>query len=111
MKRFLSRSLIFAASLISTCVFASSQTATIESIQIANDGRTMVTLTGNRADKPACATYNYWFIADENSNAGKAQLSALLAAHMAGRSVTVAGSGSCVRWVDGENISSITVIK
>ena len=86
---------------------ASDQAALIDSIQVNTDGRIMVWLVGTRASKPACATLDYWFIADENSNAGKAQLAVLLAAHNAGRPVHIFGTGTCVRWIDGENIGGI----
>lgn len=90
---------------------ASTQTGVIEDIQIMNDGRIAVNFSTAREGKPACAIHNYFFIADENSAAGKAQLSLLLAAHAAGRQVSIVGTDACIRWVDGENIYSIKMPK
>ena len=88
----------------------SMQTGKIKSIQALNDGRTIVFMTEERSTKPSCATYPYWFIADENSTAGKTQISLLLAAHAAKRDITIKGTGTCVRWVDGEDISSVELL-
>jgi len=88
----------------------SQQTGNIKSIQALADGRIMVFMVDERSEKPDCATYPYWFIADENSTAGKTQLSILLAAHSAKRKVTITGSGQCTRWVDGENINSVELL-
>ncbi|MFT5594555.1 MAG: hypothetical protein ACI8SR_002946 [Oceanicoccus sp.] len=88
----------------------SEQTGTIKSIQALNDGRTIVFMETARSEKPSCATYPYWFISNENSAAGKTQISILLAAHAAKRSVTIKGTGTCSRWSDGEDISSVEIL-
>ncbi|MCW8879963.1 MAG: hypothetical protein OQK51_23115 [Kangiellaceae bacterium] len=66
-------------------------------------------LEGERGDKPACARGNYWMIKDENSAAGKSQVSIVLAALMAGKSITIYGNGTCERWGDGEDIRMIRI--
>ena len=95
---------------ISKISFSSEQTGLIESVEAIADGRTLVTMVESRAGKPVCATYNYWFISDENSSAGKSQLSLLLAAHMAKREILISGQGQCRRWVDGEDIFQVKVL-
>lgn len=87
----------------------SEQTGLIKSIQALNDGRTIIFMVETRADKPSCAAFPYWFIANENSTAGKTQVSILLAAHAAKRSVKIVGTGQCSRWSDGEDISSVEI--
>ncbi len=62
---------------------------------------------GEKIDSPACATISYWMIRDENSNSGKQQLSMLLAAHAAQRSISVHGMNTCNRWGDGEDVDYI----
>ena len=101
---------IFVGFMLSLSAVASDQTGSIQSVQAMNDGRVIVFMQTSRSGKPACATYDYWFIADENSNAGKTQIAMLLAAQAAGRDVQIYGTGSCVRWVDGENISYVKVL-
>jgi hypothetical protein len=86
---------------------ASDQLALIDNIQVANDGRIIVTLVGTRTSKPSCASFDYWLVTDEASNAGKAQLALLIAAHNAGHQVQIFGTGTCVRWPDGENILAV----
>lgn len=46
-------------------------------------------------------------IADENSAAGKTQISMIMAAYMASKPITIIGTGNCTRWRDGEDISGI----
>ncbi|MDX1252755.1 MAG: hypothetical protein IDH49_10990 [Gammaproteobacteria bacterium] len=58
---------------------------------------------------PTCATISYWMIKDENSNAGKQQLATLLAAQVAGKTITIWGSNTCARWRDGEDIDAVRI--
>ena len=88
----------------------SEQTGIIKSIQALNDGRTIEFMETARSERPSCATYPYWFIANENTTAGKTQISILLAAHAAKRSITIKGTGACSRWSDGEDISSVEIL-
>ncbi len=73
----------------------------------ARDGLHFFFMSGTATDRPACAVNPYWMIKDENSVIGKAQLSMLLSAYMAGKSVTVVGSGACTRWSDGEDVDTV----
>ena len=73
------------------------------------DGLHYVVVNGSRSVKPACATYEYFMITDEHSDAGKAQLAMLLSAYMSGKVVHVSGSGICGRWGDGEDIMMVTL--
>ncbi len=100
----------FSAFTVASGSAPSEQTGYIKSIQVLSDGRTIVNMVDVRADKPDCANYPYWFIADEDSVAAKNQISILLSAHVAKRSITIRGSGLCLRWVDGEDISSVEIL-
>ncbi|MEE4243956.1 MAG: hypothetical protein V2I33_01015, partial [Kangiellaceae bacterium] len=59
--------------------------------------------------KPACATTGYWMIKDENSPAGKTQISQIIAAKLAGKKIRVVGSNACTRWPDGEDINVLLI--
>ena len=85
----------------------SQQTGTIKSIQALSDGRTIVFMVDTRTERPDCASNGYWFLVDENSTAGKTQLSMLLAAHASARNVKLLGTGQCTHWADGEDIDSV----
>ena len=91
--------------------FASQQEGTIVNVLIrASDGLTYVTMTGNRTGvRPGCATHGYWIIKQEDSEVGKRQYSALLAAKFAGSTVAIVGAETCTRWGDGEDINSVVV--
>jgi hypothetical protein len=87
---------------------ASQQTAAITQIfKRDSDGLTYVFLNGSRSGKPSCAYYDYFIIRDENSNNGKQQLSMLMMAKATGQTVTIIGTGTCTRWVDGEDINAV----
>ena len=76
-----------------------------------SDGLHWFVLEGVHSNKPSCAAnQNYWMIKNENSQAGKTQISMLIAAHSAGRSVAVDGANSCTRWGDGEDADTITAL-
>lgn len=63
-----------------------------------------------RTDVPACAAGQAarWAI-DTNTAAGKAQLAGLLAAHAAGKKVSVSGTNTCNIWADTESVSYLLV--
>lgn len=75
----------------------------------ASDGLNLVILTGTPSGHPACATHLYWIIKDENSETGKKQLAMFMTAQATGKSVSVAGLGTCTRWPDGEDIDSVNL--
>jgi hypothetical protein len=58
-----------------------------------------------------CADYQGWYIKDENSAAGMAQLSVALSAKQSGRKVLLVGYGTCDRsgGRDGEDIKAIVI--
>lgn len=74
-----------------------------------NDGLHYFWLEGTSHNKPACATNTYWMIADENSTAGKAQLSIILSAQAQQKPIKVVGTGTCSRWRDGEDVNYIQI--
>lgn len=75
-----------------------------------SDGLHFVFLEGAHNAKPGCAAnYEYWMIKNENSQAGKTQISMLLAAYAAGKPVSIWGTNTCTRWGDGEDIDGVSV--
>jgi hypothetical protein len=88
-------------------VFASNQTGAITRILVRTDGLHWFYVSGDRTEKPICATNNYWIIKDEESAYGKSQMSMLLTAYSMGKTVTIQGEGNCTRWGDGENIGTV----
>ena len=93
--------------LLSSTVTAGAQIGTVSSVLVrASDGLVSFTLSGApKTDSPACATYGYWMIKDENSEVGKKQYAMVLAAQASGRELTVVGMNSCTRWSDGEDVN------
>ncbi len=91
---------------------ASKQTGKVKNLIVrASDGLTYLYLdSATPSDKPDCAANPYWMIKDENSEVGKKQYSMLLAAHAAGRKISITGTGTCTRWGDGEDINAINLL-
>lgn len=69
-----------------------------------SDGLHYVTIKGAVGGSPACATNPYFMIRDEKSDAGKSQFAMLMSAYLSAKPVTIIGTGTCTRWVDGEDI-------
>lgn len=95
-------------SALPTLCAAGIQTGTVGDVIIRqSDGLVYFYLSGTATGKPACATGSYWIIKDENSNAGKQIIAALLAANAQGTTVTVEGFNTCTRWPNGEDVLRI----
>lgn len=107
MKKILMASL----AIMSTFSLAGVQTGKVDTLYARADGLHVVTLKGgtSKNSSPTCATADYWIIKDEDSTYGKSQFSQLLAAKLAGKSVTINGLNTCTRWGDGEDISYIVI--
>lgn len=89
---------------------AGSQTGSVTFMTArSSDGLHWFALSGTPANRPACATGPYFMIKDENSIAGKTQISMVLAAYAAGKTISVKGAGTCLRWMDGEDVDWLTV--
>jgi hypothetical protein len=89
---------------------AGSQTGKIVFLHVrSTDGLIIVDMNGPVTNRAACASYPYWLVEDEKSNAGKQQLAMLMAAHLAGKTISLNGTGTCSRWPDGETIGTVTV--
>ena len=73
----------------------------------ASDGLQLVEIAGTATGQPACARYSYFLIRDEKSDTGKTHYAMLMSAFLSGTKVTIQGSGSCVRWGDGEDIEAV----
>lgn len=93
---------------------ASDYTGKVESIVVRDyDDLVSIYLKGTRtSDVPNCAkSQQYMVIKNENSANGKRQLALLMMAHATNSTVVVVGAGTCSRWVDGEDINIIKVLK
>lgn len=86
---------------------AGSQTGKVKTLLVRDDGLHYFVIEGTPSAKPACARNTYWMIRDENSVAGKSQLSLLLTAQASGKPVQIVGNNLCTRWSDGEDVSSV----
>jgi hypothetical protein len=73
----------------------------------ASDGLIVVELDGSASGRPACATYGYWLIKNENSEIGKRQFVQLMSAKASNTIVKLIGSNTCTRWSDGEDIEVV----
>jgi hypothetical protein len=79
--------------------------------QRASDNLIYVHVGGTVSGRPSCATSStYFMVRDENSNTGKGQFATLLAAKIAGKTIRVQGSNTCLRWADGEDIDFILIL-
>jgi hypothetical protein len=108
MMRFISVFFLSLALLVCFPVWAGSQEGKITGLFIrASDGLVYFFMDGTSQGKPACAGLSYWIIRDENSNAGKQQLAALLVAKASGQTIVVSGANRCDRWSDGEDVDYI----
>jgi hypothetical protein len=88
--------------------WAGEATGKVKEILVRDDGLHYFFLdTVAAPGKPACAIYGYWMIKDENSTAGKTQISMLLTAQASGRPLNVRGKNTCTRWYDGEDVALI----
>jgi hypothetical protein len=106
-----SRLLLVSLALISSLAHAGEQVGAIVYVRVrASDGLIHFSLTGTKINSPSCAIGSYWMIRDENSNTGKQQYAMLLAAQLAGKSISVSGSNTCTRWIDGEDANEIFVV-
>ncbi len=73
----------------------------------ASDGLQLVEIAGTATGQPACARYSYFLIRDEKSDTGKTHYAMLMSAFLSATKVTIQGSGTCVRWGDGEDIEAV----
>ena len=96
--------------------FAGSVTGRVTSITERADGLVYVYLDGTISGRAACAAGTaYWMVKDENSGAGKKQITLLQMAFAIGKPVTIQGAGECTRFGsygpanDGEDIFGVTV--
>ncbi|WP_459780772.1 hypothetical protein [Photobacterium sp. R1] len=105
---------LFTTVLVS-CLFTSGAYAgyvkgTVSKLIVRDDGLHYVYIAGEMRDRAVCAqNQTYWMIKDENSAYGKSQYSMLLAAKASGKEVTVGGTGTCMRWRDGEDIQYVSM--
>jgi hypothetical protein len=103
--------MILLLGMFTSSAFGGSAMGTITYLyQRASDNLIYVHLSGPVSGRPACAANStYFMVRDENSNTGKGQFATLLAAKMAGKTVSIEGMNTCVRWGDGEDINFILI--
>lgn len=116
MRKTLQKSLVMVApiailSLSVTAAHAGSEVGVITELHARNDGLVAFELSGTHADRPACATHEYWIIQNENSAFGQRQFALLQQAYLSGRPVSVIGLGACPRWGDGEDVYNIMLTR
>ncbi|WNO07961.1 hypothetical protein [Teredinibacter sp. KSP-S5-2] len=101
---------VLVLSLVSSSVFAGSGSGTVEWVRVrASDNLHYFKLTGAHNSRPNCATNSAWTIKDENSPAGKTQISILMAAWVSGKEVEVVGNNDCTRWGDIEDANEVVI--
>jgi len=84
------------ALLMSSPALASSQSGTVGYVVADNNGAPGVfSVNGARTTKPACATDDFWAIANPTTDSAKAMYATILTAQIAGRQVNVVGTGTC----------------
>lgn len=105
-------SLAACAALLSTPATAGTQIGQVTELRTrARDNLIYFYLTGSASGRPACAAgYAYWMIKDENSATGKRQFAMLMSAMLAGKTVSVSGTGACTRWADGEDVEEVVLL-
>lgn len=82
----------------------------LSDVHFMNNGVVIVYTSGVRADVPTCAsTQPDRFAIDASTEAGKAQLSGLLAAYVAEKTVRIFGMGSCAAHPDTETINYFVI--
>lgn len=107
---FFARMLVVTNLFFAVSVSAGEQSGKVQELIVrGSDGLHYFWLQGTSSGKPVCAKNSYWMIRDENSSAGKAQLSILLSAQAQQKSIRVVGTGSCTRWADGEDVDYISI--
>lgn len=99
------------AAIASPPAAAGSETGQITALRTrSSDNLVFFNLNGTLTAKPACARHAYWMIKDENSATGKRQFAMLMSAMMAGKTVSVSGTGACTRWGDGEDVAEAVLL-
>ena len=105
--------LILSLSLSLSTAFAGTQNGKVSFIKIRTDGTIKIGLDTVWTDFARCRTKEWWIISDENSVAGKAQLSLLMTAYASGRTVKIGGfpdGGICTRTTGlGEDIYNVNL--
>ncbi|MEN8283475.1 hypothetical protein [Acinetobacter gerneri] len=96
-----------------TSANASTQTGKVSQIYSRDyDGLVWIYIQGERTGEiPACAKGGYMMIKNENSPTGKRQLALLMMAQAANKTVSIEGTNTCTRWVDGEDIGTVSIRK
>ncbi len=96
--------------LVAQDIYAGAATGKVLWLRVrASDNLHYFKVDGDHNSRPTCATSTAWAIKDENSAAGKTQISILLAAWASGRPITVNGDNKCSRWGDIEDANEIFI--
>jgi hypothetical protein len=76
-------------------------------VRVYDNGVVLVWTPGTRTGTPTCATEYSRFALDSTTAGGRSLLAILLAAHSAGRSVALRGTGACTLYGDTENLQFV----
>jgi hypothetical protein len=90
--------------------WAGTQTGKVTTPITRADGLVYFFVEGVASGKPACATIGYWMIKAEGTIGGKQQVATLIAAKVAGKTISVVGANTCTRWSDGEDVNELRVL-
>lgn len=92
---------------------ASTVTGKVSVIRVRDaDGLIWIDIQGERSGEiPNCAKKAYMVIKNENSSSGKRQLALLMMAQASNKTVSIEGVKTCTRWVDGEDIGTVSINK
>jgi hypothetical protein len=102
-------SLAFVGLFLASQAYASTS-INVKSIELiaVDAGAILFRVDAAKSGGPACDTAHRWSIAANTSN-GQALAATFLSAYMAGRTITVVGTGACTIWGDSEDVSYIVV--
>lgn len=68
----------------------------ISSVNVNVDGTVLIALANGTTGKPSCALDNERMAFQATTDGGKAVLNAVMAAYLAGKTVTITGTGTCI---------------
>lgn len=109
MKRIMKYLACVSLTVSATASYASQvQDVYITDITMLQNGVALFNTSATAPGLPSCAPTGRWTI-DGSTPAGQARLSALLSAFLAGRRVSVMGTGDCSVWWDSENVDYLVV--
>ncbi|MEH6345032.1 MAG: hypothetical protein V7785_08105 [Bermanella sp.] len=77
----------------------------LSNVHVMKNGALLVSSSGARTDVPGCVNYSTRFVIDGTTEAGRVQISGLLAMYMGGKTVNIIGTGACDAGYSSEEIN------